>query len=341
MNPRFEKRKQEHMVLSLRDHVESNISTGLEDISLVHEALPDLNFDEVSLSQQTLGKQLGTPFFVSSMTGGWEESEKWNTKLAKICEKRSWVMGAGSQRGELEDPRKSKEWRNIRQACPDLILLGNIGLAQIISTPLAKIEQLVESLQAQAMQVHLNPLQEALQHEGTPFFKGGLQALKVLIKELSVPVILKETGCGFSKKTLERVNNQGLYAVDVSGLGGTHWGKLEGKRLPDGDFREGIGETFASWGVRTCDSLLYSREEKRDFKLWASGGLRNGLDAAKALALGAELVGFGKPILQALHKSEESLEQLMSKLEYELKVSLFCTGSSCIKDLRDKWKKNF
>ena len=338
MDRQFEGRKRSHFTLSLKDQAETPTSTGLDRIELIHEALPELNFQNISLSQKLFDRTLKTPFFASSMTGGWEKSEQFNLKLAQICEKRSWIMGVGSQRGQLTDSSKDKEWHKIRSACPDLVLLGNLGLSQVISTPVKKIENLVESLGAQGMIVHTNPLQEALQKEGSPLFKGGIKALQELSQALSVPVILKETGCGFSEKTLDRLEGLGLFAVDLSGLGGTHWGRIEGTRFSEKDFRHGIGEIFSKWGVKTLDSLLYSKKRKRDFKIWASGGLRNGLDGAKALALGAEAVGFGRPLLQALNEGPEKLECLMSRLEYELRVCLFCTGSAGLEDLTGKWK---
>ena len=341
MNSSFEKRKQDHIKLSLKDSSQASLPTGMNTIELIHEALPEINLDDISISTQLLGKKIQTPFFVSPMTAGWKDSANFNKSLAKICSKRSWVMCVGSQRAQLEDPEKDKEWESIRQDYPDLVVLGNLGLSQVISTPIDKIEHLVQSLKAQALQVHLNSLQEALQQEGTPCFKGGIQALERLVKELSVPVIVKETGCGFSEKTLDALTNKGLYAVDVSGLGGTHWGLIEGLRLSKEDFRFGIGETFSSWGVKTLESLLYASKKTRDFKLWSSGGMKNGLDAAKCLAIGAEMVGFGQSILKALVEGEDKLDGLMAKIEYELKVSLFCTGSSCLEELKGKWKKTF
>ncbi len=336
----FEKRKKSHFELSLKENVQSLKGTGLDSVQLIHEALPNLNLEDVSISQTCLGQKLKTPFFVCSMTGGWKDSEEFNLKLAQACEKHSWVMGVGSQRGQLENPVKAEEWKRIRKSCPNLILLGNIGLSQALTISTKSLIQLIDSLQAQGMIIHLNSLQESLQKEGTPQFKGGLELLKKLVKELPVPLIVKETGCGFSQVSLDRLTGLGLKAVDVSGLGGTHWGRLEGSRFLKEDFRSGIGETFASWGVNTFDSLIYGREKTRDYDLWASGGIRTGLDAAKTLALGAEMVGFASPILKALSEGEDMLDRVMTKLEYELKVSLFCTGSQNLKEIRgeNKWK---
>lgn len=339
-NDLFEHRKKSHLKLSLKKESQSSVSSGFESLELIHEALPNLNFEDVSIHQEVFNQVLKTPFFVSSMTGGWEDSETFNLKLAKACQRRSWMMGVGSQRRQLEDLSQDKEWKNIRKACPDLILLGNLGLSQALNTPVSTLMRLVDSLKAQGMIIHLNALQEAIQKEGTPQFKGGLSFLKKLVKELPVPVIVKETGCGFSESTLDRLTGLGLKAVDVSGLGGTHFGKVEGERFSPEDFRFSIGQTFSRWGVSTFQSLLYGRQKTRDYELWASGGIRTGLDAAKALALGAKRVGFAQPILKSLSEGEDVLDKTMERLEYELKVSLFCTGSSSLKELQkeDKWK---
>ena len=249
-------------------------------------------------------------------------------------------MGVGSQRGQLSDPSKAREWERIRKACPKLILLGNLGIAQLIKSSLKDVLRLAESLAAQGMIIHLNPLQEALQKEGTAQFKGGREAIQELAEALPIPLIIKETGCGFSRQTLDQLTGIGISALDLSGRGGTHWGRLEGMRYKRGDFRYSIGESFSSWGFSTLESLLSALSRPRDYEVWASGGLRTGLDAAKSLALGARLTGFALPILKALRKSEKALDRLMARLEYELKTCLFCVGAGDIEALqsRKRWK---
>ena len=325
--------------MSLSDNSESLESSGFHRVCLIHEALPDLDFSEVSLSQDSLSGNCKTPFYISSMTAGWEGSESINLLLAKACQRRFWAMGLGSQRGQLIEASRDRECRNIRKACPDLILFGNIGLSQVIKTPIEDIKRLVDTLEADAMIVHLNPLQEAIQKEGTPQFKGGLKALESLAKGLPVPLIIKETGCGFSESTLDRLMGLGLAAVDISGMGGTHWGRIEGRRFAKRESFYGMGETFSDWGVSTLDSLLFAGKRERDYEVWASGGLKTGLDAAKALGLGASRVGFGRHLLKELVRGEEALDKAMSRIEQELKVSLFCTGSASIKDFKKgkKW----
>jgi isopentenyl-diphosphate Delta-isomerase len=243
-------------------------------------------------------------------------------------------MGVGSQRRELGDLEAAAEWRALRKKAPKVELLGNLGLAQLIKTKISEVERLVESLEASAMIVHLNALQECLQPEGTPEFKGGLKAIERLAEKLSVPVVIKETGCGFSRETLKRLKGTGVAAVDVSGLGGTHWGRIEGDRNSTGSSAADAAVTFANWGISTVDSLLEATKLKPDYEVWASGGVRSGLDAAKLLALGATSVGFAMPVLEAALSGEEALLGKMAQFEFELKTALFCTGAKSIAGLQ-------
>lgn len=341
-NVQFESRKRDHIRLALDESNQAVGESGLERIALVHEALPDLDFSEVSLQSKSLKKNLKTPFLVSSMTAGHENSTVLNALLARACEARGWRMGVGSQRRELGDKQAALEWKAIRRESPKVELLGNLGLAQLIQSKISDVERLVENLEASAMIIHLNALQECLQPEGTPEFKGGLKAIEKLARKLSVPVVVKETGCGFSARTLKRLKGTGVAAVDVSGLGGTHWGRIEGGRNGEGDVKFEAARTLANWGISTVDSLMDALVLKPDCEVWASGGVRSGLDAAKLLALGSKCVGFAMPVLNAALKGEEALLAKMETFEYELKTALFCTGSKNIVDLQHgkvwKWQ---
>ena len=330
----FSRRKKEHIALSLKKENSAQNGSGMDLVSLRHSALPEMDFSEVDISTTLFGQTLKTPFVVTGMTGGWKGASAINQRIARLAEKRGWVMGVGSQRKGLLSSVADREWDLISQNHPQLILLGNIGLSQLIQIEVSQVEDLVSSLKAKAMVVHTNPLQEALQVEGTPHFKGGLRALKALCKKLSVPVILKETGCGFSKSNLKAINNIGLFAVDISGYGGTHWGRIEGDRAPRGHFLKEVAHSFKDWGISTLDSLLFAKEIKTDYKVWASGGLRNGLDFAKALALGADRVGLAQPIMESALKGDLALDKLMARLEYELKVALFCSACRNKQDLQ-------
>lgn len=314
-------------------------------IELVHEALPDFNFSDITLETKILDQNRPTPFLISSMTAGHRDSTKLNELLAQLSAERGWLMGVGSQRRELTDPQVKSEWQRIRQAAPNAKLLGNLGIAQLIQTPTAEILKLVENLNALAMIIHTNPLQECLQPEGTPQFAGAHQALERLCRELPVPVILKETGCGFSLKTLKQLHSIGLAAVDVSGFGGTHWGRVEGDRSQDHSLQQQAAQTFKDWGIATLDSVLNAIEANTPVEVWASGGVRSGLDAAKLLALGAQCVGLAKPILANAVQGESALRRSMEIIEYELKVALFCSGIKKIEQLKHnriwQWRKIF
>ena len=336
----FEKRKADHIHLSLAEKNEAKGESGFSKIQLQHEALPDLDFSEISLSAKSLKKKYSTPFLVSSMTAGHTDSVDLNARLALACEQHGWRMGVGSQRRELGDKDAAREWKEIRKKAPKVQLLGNLGLAQIIKTKPSAIEALVEALEAEAMFVHLNSLQECIQPEGTPQFKGGLKAIEKLCRSLSVPVVVKETGCGFSESTLRRLKDTGVAAVDVSGFGGTHWGRIEGDRSVNDPVRMAAAESLKDWGISTAESLLNAKNAKVKYEIWASGGVRTGLDAAKALAMGATTVGFAKPILVAALKSEEALALQMQQIEFELKTIFFCLGVRTISDLqaRKVWR---
>ncbi len=339
-NQQFESRKQDHIKLALEAKTEASGLTGLEDIELVHEAFPEINFDEIDLTTHALGMQFNAPLFVSSMTAGHKGSVNLNEVLAVACSTKNWAMGVGSQRRELGDPAAKEEWKKIREKAPNVKLLGNIGLSQLIISKTDEIKELVDSLQAKAIFVHTNPLQECLQPEGTPRFKGGLKALENLCKALPVPVIVKEVGCGFSQATLEKLKSTGVAAVDVSGLGGTHWGRIEGYRSQPQHPLFHAAQTFGNWGTSTVESLLNGIVIKPNYELWASGGVRSGLDAAKLLAIGARMVGLARPILEAAVEGVDPLINRMSLLEVELKIALMCTGQKTIQHLQERkvWK---
>lgn len=331
----FESRKRDHMALALEGRNEARGGAGFQAVELIHEALPEIDFAQISLKTKSLGLERSVPLYVSSMTAGHKDSSSFNTILARACAERGWWMGVGSQRRELSDLQSSKEWQEVRAAAPKAMLLGNLGVAQLIRASIEDIHRLVDSLEAVAMIIHANPLQECVQPEGTPQFKGGLKALENLCKVLPVPVVLKETGCGISKNTMKRLAETGLAAVDVSGFGGTHWGRIEGQRAQGKQSAE-VAETFANWGIGTVESLLAAQEFQADFEVWASGGVRTGLDAAKSLALGAVQVGFAKPILEAALDGPEKLLHKMSTIEYELKTALFCTGCQSVDEIQSK-----
>jgi isopentenyl-diphosphate Delta-isomerase len=331
----FEARKREHITHALNPHTQTH-AADLLDFQLIHEALPDLNFEDIKIESKRFNQTVATPFIISSMTAGHHDAKVLNFTLAKACSTLDWAMGVGSQRRELTDPHAKTEWQTLRQTFPTLSLFGNLGISQLIESSIDDIRRLVDNIEAQAMIIHTNPLQECLQLEGTPDFRGSFQALEQLCTTLGCPVILKETGCGFSPHTLQRLHNIGLAAVDLSGFGGTHWGRIEGLRNEAYSMQAQAANTFKDWGISTFDSLIAARKSNYDYELWGSGGIRSGLDAAKLLALGATTIGFAKPLLEAALQGIDPLIKKMKSYHHELKIALFCTGSKDIVSLQEK-----
>jgi len=331
----FRQRKKDHIKISLEDASQATLQQ-FQNIELQHLPFPEINFSDVSLACDIFGKPLLSPLFVSSMTLGHGEAQAINFQLAQCSQARGWMMGVGSQRRQLFDPQAAKECEALRTKFQELVLFGNIGLSQIVESSAKDIQNLVDALGAQFMVVHANPLQEAIQKEGTPSFAGGLEALARLCGDLSVPVVLKETGSGFSARSMAPLKDIKLAALDVSGLGGTHWGRVEGLRDAPENMSYQVAQTFAFWGISTVDSLLAAKGCSLPFPVWASGGIRSGLDAAKALVLGASKVGLAMPLLKAAMAGEKQLLHTMERLEVELKTAMFCLGCKNLNELIGK-----
>lgn len=331
----FEQRKQDHIELALMKDNQASELNVFDNLSLTHEALPELDFNDLVITSKRFHRKVN-PFFVSSMTAGHRGSISINRNLIEACAKSGWAMGVGSQRRELTDNTAASEWQTLRRDFPEVSLFSNLGIAQVIQTPLTQIENLVKVLKAEALIIHCNPLQEAIQPEGTPQFKGCFEALANLVANLDLPIVVKETGCGFSVNTLKILNEIGINAVDVSGLGGTHWGRIEGQRAEIGSAKQRAAQTFRNWGINTVQSIINALSLNSQFEIWGSGGVRNGLDAAKLFALGATSVGFAKPMLDAALQGVPQVSDLMKVIEYELKVAMFCTGSAVLSDLKEK-----
>lgn len=338
----FEKRKKEHITFALDPKVQATDRSSWEMFDLEHEAFPEINFEEVDISTSFFSHSLQAPFFISSMTAGHEQGEIINKRLAALSARHQILMGVGSQRKELSQPAAAQEWKQIRKQNPQALLMANIGATQLVTHSVDQILKLVENLEAVALIVHTNPLQEVLQKEGTPQFRGGLKSLENVVRSSKTPVVVKEVGFGLSVSTLKRLNEIGVAAVDVSGRSGTHWGKIEGLRAGD-SVREQASWTFENWGRPTLEILKNIYEMDMKFQVWASGGVRSGLDVAKCIALKAKLVGVAYPWLKAALESEEKVEELYQRLSLELRAALFCTGSRNVSDMLERkvgvWRK--
>jgi len=340
----FESRKKDHIKWSLDS--ESQVDLSLSQVlSLNNHPFPNLDFEDIQLESPSKFFNGFKPLMVSSMTGGHDQAFKINEDLMKACESQKWLFAMGSLRRELEEvtlkdkeQKRLIEWESLTKNYNG-VAIGNLGLAQVISHPLESIKELCSRLKLSGLYVHLNPLQEVMQPEGTPQFKGGLKSIETLCSKLDIPVFLKETGSGFSKQSLKELEGVSLGAVDVSGLGGTHWGRVEGLRFKDQDaMKAQASRTFKNWGVTTFDSLISYKElygaDKDSFEVWASGGLRSGLDAAIGFSLGASICGYAKPFMEAALVGQNEIENKMTLIEFELKTALFCTNSSCIIELQ-------
>lgn len=326
-----EKRKAEHLRLSIEENVASEKSAGWEKIEIPHRALPEIDFAQVQLNTKFLGLETSTPFLISSMTGGTPQGEEVNNVLCEFAQSENLLMGVGSQRVALED-RQKKNF-DLRQRYPRAKLLANIGIVQLnYGVTADDLRWLVDQLQAQALILHANVLQEAIQFEGDRNFSNLLCHIAVIKRAVKVPLILKETGCGLDVKTCLAARDEGVDALDIAGLGGTHWGFLEGLRHPE---RAELGRIFRNWGIPTSDALSAVRQALGpEFPIIASGGIRNGLEAAKALYLGANLVGMAQPFLAAAQGGLQKLKTFLDLQKEALRIALFCSGCENVEAIR-------
>ena len=330
---RTSKRKDDHLRINLDQDVESGIETGLELLQFRHNALPELALDQVDCRTTFLGKSLSLPLLISSMTGGTQEAKRINLHLAEVAQENHIAMGVGSQRAALEEGSSASTFQ-VRTHAPDILLLANLGAVQLnYGYGLDQCQRAVEMIEADALVLHLNPLQEALQPEGDTNFKGLLEKISRLCHELPVPVIVKEVGWGISGEVASRLVEAGVEAIDVAGAGGTSWSQVESFRAQD-DERAALAVSFRNWGIPTAISLREVREELPLIPLIASGGLRSGIDFAKCLALGADLCGMAGPFLRAAAESASAVQALVDRTRMELRIAMFATGSSSIGDLR-------
>ncbi len=333
-------RKADHLRVCLEEDVQSHrITNGLERYRFTHCCLPELNRSEIDIYTTFLGKAIATPLLISSMTGGTEQARLINQRLAQTAQRYGLAMGVGSQRVAVENPDLTTTFA-VRQYAPDALIFANLGAVQLnYDYGLSQCQKAVDWLEADALILHLNPLQEAVQTEGDVNFKGLFAKIEQLVKALPVPVVAKEVGNGISAAMAQRLMESGVAAVDVAGAGGTSWARVESERAKDAKQRR-LGNTFADWGIPTAECITGIRAlsdglgDSAAIPLIASGGLRNGLDAAKALALGADLVGMALPFLQAASQSEAAVAELCEALIAEIVTVLFCTGCASLAELR-------
>jgi len=326
-------RKIDHIRINLEEDVAAKgITTGLERYRFEHQALPDLDFDDVDTAVHFLGHEVRIPLLISSMTGGVAEGGRINRNLARAAQACGVALGLGSGRIALEDAAAREHFR-VRQEAPDVLLLANLGAVQLNYGYGARhCLDLVAMLEADALILHLNALQEAVQPEGNTRFAGLLERIAEVCARLPIPVVVKEVGWGLSADVVRLLAQAGVAAVDVAGAGGTSWSEVE--RLRSGDQMAAVAAAFADWGIPTADALVAARRAAPTLPIVASGGIRNGVEVAKCLALGADLAGLASPLLKAAARSAEEAERALEIIGRQLRIAMFCVGARDIDALR-------
>jgi isopentenyl-diphosphate delta-isomerase len=325
--------KSDHIRINLEEDVRSKLTTGLEHYFFLHNALPELNLEETDLSVEIFGKKLKAPLLISSMTGGSKEATEINQRLAEAAQESGIAMGLGSQRAALEDESLALSFK-VRNVAPDILLFANLGAVQLnYGYGLAHLQKAVEMAEADALVLHLNALQEAVQPEGDTNFSGLLKKIEIMCKQLPVPIVVKEVGWGISAETAKQLAHAGVQAIDVAGAGGTSWTQVEMHRAGT-ESQERLAGAFGDWGITTSESIIQIREALRNMRIFASGGIRSGVDIAKCIALGAELGGMAGPYLKAANESASAVTQMIEEVSRELRVCMFASGAANIAALQ-------
>ena len=329
----IQKRKKDHVELTVNENVFYRKTTGFNRYDFVHNALPEVDTDSVDLKGQLLGRSFDLPFFVSSMTGGYADGESVNAKLASFCEMMNLPLGVGSQRAMIENPKETASFSVVRKHAPNAFIAANIGGAQLIGgLPKVDVTRMIDSIEADAVIVHLNPLQELMQPEGDRNFKEIESGIVLLLKTTDVPVIVKETGAGLSNNVTKRLLEAGVSVIDSAGAGGTSWAKVENLRQKDGRAMH----QFDDWGIPTavCVRNLQALRKNYEFELIASGGIRDAFDLVKALALGADFAAAAQPVIKSLMDGgEEGLTGWYHQIKRDCRIILTLLGCESFGDL--------
>jgi len=330
------KRKVDHIRICLENKAQAkNVTAGFEDIQMVHRALPEVDKKKINLTTSFLNKKFSAPLIVGAMTGGTEEATKINSSIAEAVEKLGLGMGVGSQRAAIENHQLEKTYAIARKKAPNAFLIANFGGVQLVyGYGLKEVKKIVEMIDADAVAIHLNALQEAVQPEGQTNFKGVLTKIGEIAGALDKPVVVKETGSGISSEDAKALENAGVKAIDIGGVGGTSFAAVEYYRSKgkQDQLQHLLGETFWDWGISTAISLIETSQTIK-LPLIASGGVRSGTDIAKALALNASLASISQPILETAVKGAKETEDKLASLIEELRNVMFLVGAENLKDL--------
>jgi len=332
-----EERKSDHLKISLEENVQAkHITTGFEDVHLVHRALPEIEREKIDLSTNVFKHRFSAPLIVGAMTGGAPEATRINKAIAEAVEELGLGMGVGSQRAAIEDPSLENTFAVTREKAPTAFLIANIGGPQLVrGYSVKEAEKAIEMLDANALAIHLNPLQETIQLEGETNYIGIINKISEIAEAIDVPVIVKETGAGISGEEAERLEAAGVAGIDVAGAGGTSWAAVEYHRARRNQdkLRERLGRAFWDWGIPTVASLIETVQSV-DLPVIASGGVRSGIDVAKALALGASLAGMALPILTPATRGERYVKRELRLVLEELRNAMFLVGAGSVEEMK-------
>jgi isopentenyl-diphosphate delta-isomerase len=332
--PPIEGRKADHIRINVEEDVAGKgVASGFDDVRFVHCALPELDLDQVDTRSELFGRPLGAPLLISCMTGGTAEAGRINSRLAEVAQSFKLPMGLGSGRVLLEHPEALPTFQ-VRLRAPDVPVLANLGAVQLNrGVSVDDCRRLLDRLEADALVLHLNPLQEALQPEGDTAFAGLLARIEDLCRQLGRPVVVKEVGWGLAPDVVVKLLEAGVAAVDVAGAGGTSWSEVESHRMAEA-WRARVARAFAGWGVPTAEAVRLARQAAPEALIFASGGVRDGLDVAKAIALGADLAGMAGPFLRAAVLGAEEAHNLAREVVEVLRIAMFCVGAPALAQLR-------
>jgi len=327
-------RKSDHIRINLEENVQSGLTTGLEHYRFSHRALPEINLEDVDLSLTLFGRRLAAPLLISSMTGGTAEAMEINRNLAQAAQEIRIAIGVGSMRAAIEHPELASSFQ-IRHLAPDVLLFANLGAIQLnYGFGIKECLLAIKMIEADALILHFNALQEAVQPEGDTRFAGLLSKVETICRALPVPVIAKEVGWGFSEQDVTGLANAGVAAIDVAGAGGTSWSQVEAHRAKD-ENQQQLASAFIDWGIPTAEAIQIVHRATPQLKIFASGGLRSGIEIAKCVALGATLGGMASPFLKAASQSPEKTLEAIELIRREIQICMFAAGVANLNQLHE------
>ena len=331
----IEKRKLRHIRVSLEENVDTDISTGFQDIQLIHRALPEIDLDEVNSETEFFGKKLAAPLIISAITGGTEEAAKLNAILAEVAEEKQIGIGVGSQRIAIAQPETVPTFSIVREKAPSTFVMGNLGCPQLsLGWGVQEAEKCIEMIDADALALHMNPLQEAVQVDGDTNYRGVYEKIKELRKRIHTPLVMKETGAGIAWEDAIKMQKAGASGLEISGVGGTSWSAVEyhiAKEVGKKEM-EYLGRALWNWGIPTAVSVVETTQ-KTDLSVISSGGIRTGVEVVKSIALGADVGGMAKPFLEKAVQGKDALAEHVDNIIREIRVAMFLVGAKNVDEL--------